>query len=62
MKAINLNKTGSPQYNTTADITDLTLNSAQPLPVPSSSDALIRVHAAAITPYEYVPFFRFIIM
>ncbi|TVY53086.1 putative zinc-binding oxidoreductase [Lachnellula suecica] len=52
MRAINLSKTGSAKYDTTALVTDLTLNSSQPRPVPSSSDVLVRIHAVAITPYE----------
>jgi hypothetical protein len=55
MKAIILHQTGSPQYNTAAQIKDLRLNLSQSVPVPFSSEVLIRIHAVAISPYEYNP-------
>ncbi|EHK98946.1 putative Quinone oxidoreductase [Glarea lozoyensis 74030] len=52
MHAINLLKVPSWSSSTVASTTDLTYNPTHPLPVPSPTQLLIRIHATAITPYE----------
>ncbi|RDL37092.1 GroES-like protein [Venustampulla echinocandica] len=55
MKAINLNKPAGPAGTVTftnGSTKDLTFNPSQPMPSPSPTQALIRVHAVAVTPYE----------
>ncbi|KAG9228550.1 putative quinone oxidoreductase [Amylocarpus encephaloides] len=52
MRAINITKIASWEYNEIASVSDLVFNPAQPFPQPTPEQLLIKVHAVNITPYE----------